>query len=69
MKNQLTLVPGIGTDRAEFAPNLGRCCHCGVLACMPEPHTMYCPERLEPTRPFVRYNIDDKPFNYRNNEN
>lgn len=69
MKKQIFLVPDNGTDRADFAPILGRCCHCGELACMPEPHLLNCPERSESSTPFIRYNIDDNPFNYYNNGN
>jgi hypothetical protein len=69
MKNNTFLVPIDGTDRADFAPIIGRCCHCGVLGCLPEPHLPNCPEWVGDKTPFIKYKIDDTPFNYYNNDN
>lgn len=63
------VVPELGTDKPGFAPKLGRCLYCGVLACLPEPHLEQCPERTEPTKPFIRYNINDQPFSHQTNGN
>lgn len=66
MNSTLPVVSSLLTERADFAPKLGRCAQCGWLHFLPEPHHPQCPENEAPTRPVYRYSIysDSLDFSY-----